>query len=196
MVFATRSENSEKFIYSRGICKMSKHYSLNKTKYLLEAELKKLESLLSDYMNGDQRNCLLLLLALRTGARAQEILNIKKSDLNDSEETVFIRGIKNSRDREIPIPSPLFRKLKAYAEGFEGKMLFPITYSRLVQIWQHYRPVQKKFHALRHTFAVNLYKKTKDIRLVQLALGHCNVMNTMIYADFVYSQQELRRLIL
>lgn len=175
---------------------MSKHYALNKTKYLVEPELKKLESLLSDYLNSDPRNCLLLLLALKTGARAQELLNIRKMDLNANEETVFIRGIKNSRDREIPIPSKIFRKLNDYAESFEGKMLFPITYSRLVQIWQHYRPVQKKFHALRHTFAVNLYKKTKDIRLVQLALGHCNVMNTMIYADFVYSQQELRRLIL
>jgi integrase len=75
-------------------------------------------------------------------------------------------------------------------------VLFPITYNRLRQIWDLYRPVQKKFHSLRHTFAIQLYKKTKDIRLVQVALGHRNVMNTMIYADYVYSQTELRKLIL
>ena len=76
------------------------------------------------------------------------------------------------------------------------KHLFPISYPRLVQIWQHYRPVHKKFHSLRHTFAIELYKKTKDIRLLQMALGHRNIANTMIYADYVYSQTELRRLLL
>ena len=75
-------------------------------------------------------------------------------------------------------------------------LLFPISYSRLIQIWEHYRPTHKKFHSLRHTFAIRLYKKTKDLRLVQVALGHRNITNTMIYADYVYSQQELRKLIL
>jgi integrase/recombinase XerC len=67
---------------------------------------------------------------------------------------------------------------------------------RLYQIWQFYRPVPKKFHALRHTFAIELYQKTKDLRLVQVALGHRNITNTMIYADYIYSQQELKKLIL
>jgi integrase/recombinase XerC len=56
--------------------------------------------------------------------------------------------------------------------------------------------VHKKLHGLRHTFAIRLYKKTKDIRLVQVALGHRNITNTMVYADYAYSQQELRKLIL
>jgi len=74
--------------------------------------------------------------------------------------------------------------------------IFPITYNRYRQIWEMYRPTHKKLHSLRHTFAIELYKKTKDIRLVQFALGHRNITNTMIYADYVYSQQELRKLIL
>lgn len=186
----------EKSKFTRGICGMAKHYSLNKTKYLLDHEMKKLEELLSSYINKDLRNSLVLTLALKTGARAQEILNLEKGDLNPQEETVFIRGIKNSKDREIPLAPNLFRRLETYAETVEGNMLFPITYNRLLQVWHIYRPVPKKFHSLRHTFAIQLYKKTKDIRLVQLALGHCNITNTMVYADYVYSQQELRRLIL
>ncbi|HMN69805.1 MAG TPA: hypothetical protein PKC28_14775 [Bdellovibrionales bacterium] len=43
---------------------------------------------------------------------------------------------------------------------------------------------------------MRLYKKSKDLRLVQVALGHRNITNTMVYADYVYSQQELRKLIL
>ena len=171
-------------------------YALNKNKYLLDPELEKLNSLLDTYMESDLRNCLLIKLALKTGARAQELLQLKKVDINFYEESIFIRGIKGSNDREIPIKSDLFRLLRRYAENVNSQLLFPISYSRLRQIWEFYRPTQKKFHCLRHTFAIQIYKKTRDVRLLQVALGHRNVMNTMIYADYVYSQQELRRLIL
>ncbi len=174
----------------------STRYSLNKNKYLLEPELEKLNSLLDSYMDTDTRNCLLLRLALKTGARAQELLNLKKVDINTYEESILIRGIKGSNDREIPLKNDVFRLLKKYSDQQDTQLLFPISYSRLRQIWEFYRPVPKKLHCLRHTFAIQIYKKTRDIRLVQVALGHRNVMNTMIYADYVYSQQELKRLIL
>ncbi|MCX7979008.1 MAG: site-specific integrase [Bdellovibrionaceae bacterium] len=170
-------------------------YALNKNKYLLPPELEKLEGLLRAYRHKDTRNCLLLELALRTGARAQELLNINKADLNPYDRSVFIRGLKGSNDREIPLPDELFSSLNSWASTFTGLRLFPIGYDRLYQIWNLYRPAPKKFHALRHTFAIRLYQKTKDIRLVQVALGHRNITNTMIYADYVYSQQELRKLI-
>lgn len=171
-------------------------YSLNKNKYLLPPEVERLQKLLADFESKDLRNALLIQIALRTGARAQEVLNLNKADLNVYDETVFIRGIKNSNDREIPLPHTLFQKVHQYSTTVEGVRLFPITYDRLYQIWEHYRPVHKKFHALRHTFAIQLYQKTKDLRLVQVALGHRNITNTMIYADYVYSQQELKKLIL
>jgi integrase len=171
-------------------------YSLNKNKYLLPPEVERLQKLLVDFETKDLRNALLIQIALRTGARAQEVLNLNKADLNLYDETVFIRGIKNSNDREIPLPHQLFQKVQQYSNSVEGLRLFPITYDRLYQIWELYRPVPKKFHALRHTFAIQLYQKTKDLRLVQVALGHRNITNTMIYADYVYSQQELKKLIL
>jgi site-specific recombinase XerD len=33
-----------------------------------------------------------------------------------------------------------------------------------------------------HTFAMNLYRKTGDLRLVQTALGHRHISTTEIYA--------------
>lgn len=175
---------------------MQQRYALNKNKYLLPQEMVQLEALLQKSLNTDLRNALVLFLCLKTGARAQEVLNICKTDLNLFDETILIRGLKGSNDREIPLQSRFFRLLISYAESISSDRLFPISYNRLRQIWDQYRPCNKKLHALRHTFAIQLYKKTKDIRLVQVALGHRNVMNTMIYADYVYSQQELRRLIL
>ena len=171
-------------------------YSLNKNKYLLPPEKERLEKIIGDYLLKDTRNCLMLGLALKTGARAQEILNTQKHDLNIYDETIYIKGIKGSNDREIPLRPEFFRVLVKYSEGVSGTSLFPITYDRLYQIWDFYRPIPKKFHSLRHTFAIELYKKTKDLRLVQVALGHRNITNTMIYADYIYSQQELKRLIL
>lgn len=174
----------------------SKPYAMNKNKYLLDPEYERLNLLLKRYIIKDQRNCLLLYLAMHTGARAQELLNIQKEDLNVYDQSVFIYGIKGSNDREIPLPEWLFDTLEDYSKKVEGELLFTISYHRLRQIWEQYRPVKKKFHCLRHTFAIRLYKKVKDIRLLQIALGHRNITNTMIYADFVYSQNEMRKLIL
>ncbi|MFK8138111.1 MAG: tyrosine-type recombinase/integrase [Bdellovibrionales bacterium] len=182
----------------------SSNYQLNKNKYLIDQEYDYLMKILSQYELTDPRNCLILQLALFTGARAKEILNIKIKDLNLYDESILIHGIKNSNDREIPIPTKTFKNLLRHlginkntnlAEKMD-QLVFPISYNRFRQIWQHYRPVHKKLHSLRHTFAIRLYKKTKDIRLVQFALGHRNIANTMIYADYIYSQEELKKLLL
>jgi integrase/recombinase XerC len=55
-------------------------------------------------------------MALKTGARAQEVLNLEKSSLNPYEESVLIQGLKGSNDREIPIQSSLFKKLVNYSQ--------------------------------------------------------------------------------
>tara|TARA_B100001248_G_C27399060_1_gene468342 strand:- start:346 stop:879 length:534 start_codon:yes stop_codon:yes gene_type:complete len=174
----------------------AKTYALNKNKYLLPPEKDRLEFILEQFLDRNLRDCLLLALALKTGARASELLLLEKDFINSYDKSLFIPGIKGSNDRELPLNTRIFEALQRHANQQEGFTLFPISYNRLRQIWQFYRPVHKKFHSLRHTFAIDLYKKTKDIRLVQFALGHRNITNTMIYADYAYSQTELRKLIL
>lgn len=176
--------------------RIANRYSLNKTKYLLEPEVDMLEDIFKKFSHSDERNILLLELALRTGARAQELLNLRKLDLNTFDETILIRGIKGSSDREIPIPRALFERLQKFVKQAPGDRVFDLSYNRFREIWTQYRPVEKKLHSLRHTFAIRLFKKTRDLRLLQVALGHRNISNTMIYADYVYSQSELRRMIL
>jgi integrase/recombinase XerC len=176
---------------------MAVRYALNKNKYLLDPEVERLEKTLFLNTNLTHRDVILLELALRTGARATELLELRHVDINLYDNTLFIRGIKGSNDRELPLPKVLFERLVEYAQTTDRNGgLFPIGYHRLRQIWDWYRPVPKKFHSLRHTFAIRLYRKTKDIRLVQVALGHRNITNTMVYADYIYSQQELKKLIL
>ncbi len=175
---------------------MQNRYALNKNKYLLPPEVERVRSIVETYQATDSRNCFLISLGLRTGARAQELLNLQKVDLNAYDKSILVRGIKGSNDREIPLQARFFEELTRWTDTLPGTRLFDISYQRLYQVWEFYRPVPKKFHSLRHTFAIELYQKTKDLRLVQVALGHRNITNTMIYADYIYSQQELRRLIL
>jgi len=142
------------------------------------------------------RDMLIIQLALATGARAQELLNLRKKDLISKTKSVRIYGLKGSNDRDIPISAHLFESLQKLPD----ENLFPISYQRLYQVWQEFAPRKnalkkklKTFHCLRHTAAVRLYKKTKDVKLVQIILGHRDLRNTMVYVDFVYSQEHLRK---
>lgn len=175
---------------------MSQKYGLNKTKYLTDFERNQLIKICQNFEEKDLRNTTILRLALATGARASEILRVRKADLDHEDCTIFFRGLKGGADRELPILPKLFHNIVKSAELHQGELVYPISYNRLRQIWQLYRPVEKKFHSLRHTFAIQLYRKTKDVRLLQMALGHRNVMNTMIYADYLYSKEELKKLLL
>lgn len=167
-----------------------KTYQLTPEKYLAKSE----QAELLRYLAADTpRNQLLVEVALATGARASEILNITLKDLHLPTKSVLIRGLKGSNDREIPLPKKLFARLYDIASNDKTKRPFPITYPRLVQIWRKHAPNGKTFHSLRHTFALGLYNKTKNLKLVQIALGHKTITNTMIYMDYSYSQSEMRK---
>lgn len=171
-----------------------KAYALNRSKYLDESEYESLIKTLP-FFEESSRNRLLVELGLATGARAQELLNLSRADVYVPNKSVLIKGLKGSNDREIPLSDDLFRRLMVYIHSLSGDRLFPVSYHTLYRLWDEVRPCKKTFHSLRHTFALNLYKKHRDIRLVQLALGHRNIQNTEIYMTFVYSTEEMRRLV-
>jgi integrase len=165
---------------------------ITRAKYLDDNEQQALIQLLRKHSSRDST---MLLLLLHTGARATELLNCRQSDLSNG--ALLIRGIKGSRDREIPLPTWLYQlAIQNAANGAPGASdakLFNISYPRLYQIWCYWRPCKKKLHSLRHTFAINLYQKTKDINFVQRALGHKSILNTMVYQEFLYTQEHWRK---
>lgn len=157
--------------------------SLNRNKFLESSEDTEIKLL-----SLDSRDKVIIRLARDTGARATELLRLRYVDLFPDTNTIFITGLKGSRDRELPVTPEMMTALLKFIP-------FGIGYRRLEQIWRDLRPCKKKFHSLRHTFAVNLYRRTKDIKLVQLALGHKSPTSTAVYTDFIYSQEELRRIL-
>lgn len=172
-------------------------HQLDQSKFLTPEEWGRLEAIARRELGTErERNGLLLLIAFRSGARAGEVLNLAPSDFFEREGSLLIRGSKGSRNREIVLPGYLGRALASYLKrNPDLQKIFPIGYHRMRQIWDWYRPAPKRFHSLRHTFALETFKKTHDIHLVQLALGHRSIQNTMIYVEYYYSTIELKKAI-
>jgi len=163
-------------------------------KFLTDEESTHLETILKARLQSDVRNCLLLLLSLKTGARASEVLFLRKRDVNVFNATVSFIGLKNGNDRQIPIEHGIFKILAGYvAEMEDDEKIFPISYIRFSQIWAEYRPVKKKLHSLRHTVGVKVYKKSRSVHLVKTVLGHKSIQSSMVYLDFVESQAEMKK---
>lgn len=163
---------------------------MNSNKFLSQEETEHLQKLLKK--NRHDWAALAIELALLTGARQDEILKLKTSSLNTKSRSVYILGSKGSNNREIPLPSDFFQALFEYASNLDTELMFHKSRMTLRYHWELYRPAKKGMHCLRHTFAVRLFKKTRDIRLVSIALGHKSIENSMIYAKYVYSMEELR----
>lgn len=138
-------------------------------------------------ING--RHSLLVEFILHTGCRPQEALNCTFKDLNSEHMSVLIHGLKGSLNREIPLPKEYFKRLEA--SGPVGK-LFNVHISHFRKVFKLFSKSGKGAKGLRHTFALRLYQKTKDIKLVQVALGHKSIVNTMVYVNYSYSTHELR----
>lgn len=186
---------------------MQNQYSITSAKILSPSEEASLRAVLGRGLavDKDRRNALLFLLLLETGVRANELLNLKIKNFSHEEGALAIKALKSSRDRELPIREGLARALKkcvlsrynaaSWRELNPDAPLFDLSYPRLYQLWRFYTPnPNKTIHSLRHTFAINLYKKSKDVKMVQIALGHKNILNTMVYVDFYYSQNTLRKI--
>lgn len=164
-------------------------------KMLRQSEVNMLLEILDKYPG---RNSLIIGIALFMGLRASEILKIRVKDYCFETRQLVVRTLKGGPVRELPVPPRLALLLEAEIDKqrqVNGSHVFPISYKRLWQIWDEYRPVKKSFHALRHTFAVGIYKKSGDIRLVKACLGHRSLNSTEVYLDWSYSMDEIRKVI-
>lgn len=108
----------------------------------------------------------------------------------------WILTVKGGKDREIPINPVLFKEIEYLAEGIPmDEKIFTIGHRNLLEVWGKFRPVKKKLHSLRHTYAYNLYKRSKDLLLCKRALGHRSINSTMVYQEEYYQQEDLSRLL-
>lgn len=167
--------------------------SLTKQKFLTDSEQRTLLDRLERCTKLQDR--VILEVAYETGARCSEILALTKQSLDHETQSIMFQGLKGSKDREIPLKPEVWQRLKEYASQCPTEQLFKIDRRQFYRVWTYYRPSRKALKALRHTRAIEVFKRHRDLRLVQVLLGHRNINNTMVYADYVYSTEELRKLL-
>ena len=180
---------------------MRRQHSISKLKYLTPIECVELEAKIETTLDraiGNPmayRNGVMIELLYRTGMRSSEMLLLRPMDLYEDTQSIQVATVKGGKDREIPIKPLLYRRLKKVATGPSDKPIFNIGHRTLLEHWYAFRPVKKKLHSLRHTYAFNLYKRTKDLLLCKRALGHRSINSTMVYQEEYYQQQDLDRLL-
>lgn len=143
------------------------------------------------------RNLCMLRLMLNAGLRSSEVLNLKVKDLDWMSGKLMVRQGKGKKDRTLWLNEEDLEILRKWRERKpEAELLFTTLsggainsrYLRaLVERLGKKAGIEKHVHphTLRHTFATDLYKSTKDLRLVQKALGHANIQTTTIYTHII-----------
>ncbi|TQR32968.1 integrase [Campylobacter sp. MIT 99-7217] len=154
----------------------------------------------ADFKNNTIRNKLIIKIIIFTGIRVSEAINIKLKDISEDGDLFVIRiRAKGNKYRVVMIKKELIESLLrnlpinyASKEGlvFTNKKGTPLTQAYISRIVEQIlfkagiRKQKNGAHMLRHTFATLLYKKQKDLVLVQEALGHASLNTSRIYTHF------------
>jgi integrase/recombinase XerD len=140
---------------------------------------------------------------LDTGLRVSEVLSLRVSEVDWMSGKVTVKQGKGRKDRILWLNEDALGQLRAWRERrpVATELLFTTLAGKRVRdnyLWAMVKRYAGKAgidknvhpHTLRHTFATDLYRETKNIRLVQKALGHADLSTTMIYTHIVDEELE------
>lgn len=156
------------------------------------------------YFNSRRNRCMVNLF-LHTGLRLSEMLNLRWKDINLMTGQLKVVQGKGDKDRIIWINDNMLQELCDWREDqtetigkseyvYSTRECKRLRDSDIRQMLYKYseKALQKRIspHTLRHTYATDLLRETKNIRLVQKALGHADLSTTMIYTHIVDDEME------
>jgi site-specific recombinase XerD len=155
-------------------------------------------------LNG-LRNLCLLRLMLNTGLRASEVLKLKNRDIDWNSGRLMVREGKGKKDRTLWVGEEDLSLLKLWMERKaklpKSELIFTTRGGQLI-LDRYLRRMVKRLakkagifkdvhpHTLRHTFATDLLRQTKNLRLTQKALGHAHISSTQVYTHIVDEELE------
>jgi integrase/recombinase XerC/integrase/recombinase XerD len=150
-------------------------------KYLKHSQVLRLIDSISD-----ERDKLIVRTIYATGVRVSELCGIDIEDIDFEEHTIRIKG-KGDKIRIVFVDSETLDAIRKFLgntiigplfEGQQGKHISP----RAIQhIFRHYAPVGITPHKIRHSYASELYRRSKNLRVLQENLGHTSIKTTEIY---------------
>ena len=188
--------------------------AIDRTKYLDQDEVRQLITTaeiwaLKDLRAGRRQGIVTWLvvdLALSTGLRVGELARLKVGDFNPRRKALSVTRSKKRSSRSKPetlaisdelavhlVEYLAWKKLVGEGVGKSDPLMVgkrgPLGRPALQVIWHVVRekaglPAELSIHSARHTMAVHLLRKTKNLRQVQKQLGHSSPVTTAsMYAD-------------
>ena len=131
----------------------------------------------------------ILLMALHTGMRRNEVLSLKWKNVHLDERYIHIEKSKSNKIRNIGINKVLHKALNSLKYTTPEDNVFTYKGKPIIDIKRAFNAALRRagvekfvFHDLRHTFATNLVMSGFDLRTVQELLGHQSIMMTMRYS--------------
>jgi len=150
---------------------------------------------------GNKRDLALFNLAIDSKLRASDLLCLRVSDVASGKEVqsrAIIRQKKTKRPVRFEITARTRKSVEDWIEAqslSENDFLFPSRlhnsphlslrqYARIVETWVSsigLDPTAYGTHSMRRTKATLIYRRTKNLRAVQLLLGHTSLDSTVRY---------------
>jgi len=140
------------------------------------------------------RNKAIMSLMLHCGLRLAEVTHLRPGSINLTKGKLRVVSSKESKDRDLAIPEYLidlldsWRKIRPKGDYFfstlEGKKLSDRYIQQMVKRYADKAGINNKKispHTLRHSYATQFYKQTKDIETLRRILGHTDIGTTTIY---------------
>lgn len=134
----------------------------------------------------NERDRLIVRLIYATGVRVSELCSISIEDIDFEDHTIRVRG-KGDKIRTVFIDDETLEEVGRFIgnkiagplfPGQQGKHLSPRT---VQHIFRQYAPLGITPHKIRHSYASELYRRSKNLRVVQENLGHSSIKTTEIY---------------
>jgi integrase len=134
----------------------------------------------------------IVILALSTGMRRGEIMNLKWSDIDLARGSILLQTTKNGERRFVPLVGIALDLLRSkYANQTLDSLVFPVPHSpcKPIDIRSAWESALNKanifnfrFHDLRHTAASYLAMNQASLLEIGTLLGHKTVQMTKRYA--------------
>jgi integrase/recombinase XerC len=135
---------------------------------------------------ADPRDRLVVRTIYATGVRVSELSAIRVEDIDFGAQTIRIKG-KGGKIRTVFIDGDTLGEIHGFigdrGEGplFPGQMGKPISPRTIQFIFRQYAPEGITPHKLRHSYASELYTRSRNLKVVQENLGHSSIKTTEIY---------------
>jgi len=134
----------------------------------------------------DEKDRLIVRLIYATGVRVSELCAINIEDIDVEDHTIRVKG-KGGKIRTVFVDGDTLITIDRFAGnrimgplfvGQQGKHISPRT---IEHIFRKYAPPGITPHKIRHSYASELYRRSKNLRVVQENLGHASIKTTEIY---------------